>query len=117
MPKKGDKLPMVGKRWSLALRQRFPRNGAKLLVARYGVSLKTANSWLNGQTPRLEHFLVVSDDLGPTFVAEVIGSSARWASYLSFQGSLEAASVAVMRMSASLVELSRLQRSAGSRAR
>ena len=73
-----------------------------MVASRYEVSLKTANGWLTGQIPRLEHFIGVSDDLGPAFMANVVGSAAGWAHYLAFGASLEDCVNAISRLNADL---------------
>jgi transposase-like protein len=63
----------VGRRWSNALRQRYPgQHAAKRIARDFDVTPSTAESWLGGQSPYARHFVKAAALFGPAILFDVL---------------------------------------------
>lgn len=85
MSKSGSSFPRLGERWSRALTARYPKAARKLIARTFGVTERSASNWLAGQPPSLEHFLLITGRLDPSFLLEVLGGEVSWAELIEAQ--------------------------------
>ncbi len=62
----------IGKKWAALLREHWPRDRAKNVARAFGCDVRTAQSWLCGQTPQLHHFIRAAQLIGFSRVVGVL---------------------------------------------